>query len=136
MADYDVLGFNYRMTDVQAAIGLVQLRKLDALVGERRRWAAFYESELADVPWIATPRVPEGFDHAWQSYVLRIDESRAPHDRNGLMEALHERASRRAPERTRSTRWGSTGTRWATGPATSRTLGTESGSRWPSPSTG
>jgi len=91
MADFDLLGFNYRMTDIQAAVGRVQLAKLDALVEERRRWAAYYERELRDIPWIATPRVPEGFGHAWQSYVLRIDEARAPRDRNGLMEALQER---------------------------------------------
>jgi dTDP-4-amino-4,6-dideoxygalactose transaminase len=91
MADYDLLGFNYRMTDVQAAIGRVQLAKLDALVDERRRWAAYYERELAGIPWISTPRAPEGFGHAWQSYVLRIDEAKSPLDRNGLMEALQEK---------------------------------------------
>jgi len=91
MADFDLLGFNYRMTDIQGAIGLVQLGKLDALVNERRRWAEYYDRELGDIPWLETPRVPDGYGHSWQSYVLRIDEARAPRSRNGIMEALQEK---------------------------------------------
>ena len=90
MADFDVLGFNYRMTDLQGALGLVQLGKLDDLVAERQRWASYYEGELRDIPWLETPRVPEGYGHAWQSYVLRIDEARAPRSRDAIMEALQE----------------------------------------------
>ena len=44
MADYDEVGFNYRMTDLQAAVGLVQLGKLDRFVAERQRWADWYGS--------------------------------------------------------------------------------------------
>jgi len=79
------------MTDVQAAIGLVQLGKLDRFVEERRRTAAFYEREPGQVPWLLTPRVPDECGHCWQSYVLLVDESRAPRSRDEVMDALHAR---------------------------------------------
>ena len=52
-------GFNYRMTDIQAAVGLVQLEKLDAMVGRRRELAARYHALLADVPGVRPVRDPE-----------------------------------------------------------------------------
>jgi dTDP-4-amino-4,6-dideoxygalactose transaminase len=86
---FEELGFNYRMTDVQAAIGLVQLRKLDGFVSERDRWARWYGEVLADLPWLTTPVVPDGYTHAWQAYVTVVDES-ASRSRNELMARLHE----------------------------------------------
>ena len=91
LPDFDVLGFNYRMTDLQGALGLVQLGKLDRFIAERQRWARYYERELAGIDWLRTPKVPEGYDHCWQSYVLMVDEPRAPKPRNELMEALQAR---------------------------------------------
>jgi perosamine synthetase len=88
--DFDVLGYNYRMTDLQGALGLVQLRKLDALVAERRRGAAFYERELSGIPWLRTPVGPNDYGHVWQSYVVTIDPARAPLSRNEMMGALQE----------------------------------------------
>lgn len=88
LPDFNVLGFNYRMTDLQGAVGLVQLMKMDAYIAERQRWAAYYERELAGIPWIRTPSVPEGSVHGWQSYVCFIDESLAPAPRNAIMERL------------------------------------------------
>jgi perosamine synthetase len=91
LGEFNLLGFNYRMTDIQGAVGLVQLRKLDRLIDERARWAAYYSRELAGLPWLATPIVPEGYRHGWQSYVCRIDEARAPMPRNRIMERLQLR---------------------------------------------
>jgi len=91
LPEYNVLGYNYRMTDLQGSVGVVQLAKLDRLIAERRRWAAFYDRELADIAWLRTPAVPEGYDHTWQSYVLLVDEARAPMPRNAIMEALQDR---------------------------------------------
>jgi dTDP-4-amino-4,6-dideoxygalactose transaminase len=79
------------MTDVQGAIGLVQLAKIDRFIDERRRWADFYARELGSIAWLRTPAVPEGYGHCWQSYVLLVDESRAPRSRNEIMQALQER---------------------------------------------
>jgi perosamine synthetase len=90
LPDFGELGFNYRMTDLQASVGLVQLEKLDGFLAERRQWAAWYDEQLADVPWLRTPTVPEGVGHAWQSYVTYVDEALAPRPRNDLMEALQQ----------------------------------------------
>ncbi len=90
LPDFNVLGFNYRMTDLQGAVGLVQLGKLDRYIAERSRWADYYAAELARVPWLRTPRVPDGYAHGWQSYVCHVDERKAPRPRNEIMDALHE----------------------------------------------
>lgn len=87
---FDVIGFNYRMTDIQAAIGLVQLKKLDALVSERREAATLYAEGLEDLTWLMTPREDKGYRHAWQAYVCYVDPETAPMSRNELMARLLE----------------------------------------------
>ena len=89
LAPVERLGFNYRMTDLQAAIGLVQLAKLDGYVAERDRWARWYRQELAGIEWIGLPQVPEGFGHAWQAFVIQVREP-APASRNQLMARLEQ----------------------------------------------
>jgi dTDP-4-amino-4,6-dideoxygalactose transaminase len=91
LPDFNLLGFNYRMTDLQGAVGLVQLAKLDRFIAERQRWADYYASELATVPWLRTPRVPTGWTHGWQAYVCYVDENRAPMSRNAIMDRLQDR---------------------------------------------
>jgi dTDP-4-amino-4,6-dideoxygalactose transaminase len=86
----DVLGFNYRMTDLQGAIGLVQLGRLDALIDERAGWARWYCDALADLDWLSLPREPGDGRHAWQSFVVRVDPDRAPIQRNAVMQALDD----------------------------------------------
>jgi dTDP-4-amino-4,6-dideoxygalactose transaminase len=86
LADHDVLGFNYRMTDVQAAIGCAQLERADWLLGERARVAARYDEGLAGLEWLRTPSVPEGETHGWQSYVCLTRGI----DRDALMAALED----------------------------------------------
>jgi perosamine synthetase len=90
LPDFDVLGFNYRMTDLQAAVGRVQLGKLDRFIAERGRWAQLYADGLADLPWLRTPVEPAGYGHAWQSYVCQLDAETAPLSRDRIMEALHQ----------------------------------------------
>jgi len=89
LPEFNVLGFNYRMTDLQAAVGLVQLGKLDDFIAERQRWADYYARELAEVEWLRTPAVPEGYSHSWQSYVCYVDESKSPMPRNAIMDQLY-----------------------------------------------
>ena len=91
LPDFNLLGFNYRMTDLQGAVGLVQLQKLDRYVDERRDRAAWFRSALADLPWLRLPKEPEGGRHAWQSFVTYVDPARAPRPRNDIMEALQAR---------------------------------------------
>lgn len=91
LASFDELGFNYRMTDVHAAIGIVQLGKLDTFIDERDRWARFYRDALADISWLRQPDAPNDGRHAWQSYVIYVDPQRAPMPRNEIMSRLHAR---------------------------------------------
>src|SRR2546425_3107312 len=70
--EYDELGFNYRMTDIQASIGLVQLRRLDELLRVRRAKAKRYNEELSEIRGIAVPFVPPYAEHTYQSYCLRL----------------------------------------------------------------
>ena len=86
LADHDVLGFNYRMTDVQAAIGCAQLERADWLLAERARLAARYGEGLAGVEWLRLPSTPEGETHGWQSYVCLTRGI----DRDALMATLEE----------------------------------------------
>jgi dTDP-4-amino-4,6-dideoxygalactose transaminase len=89
MADFEVLGFNYRMSDLQAALGLAQLHRLDGLVAERARWAAWYEDALADLEWLRTPVVPADHVHGWQAYVCVVEKG-APAERDEILRLLHE----------------------------------------------
>jgi dTDP-4-amino-4,6-dideoxygalactose transaminase len=69
---YPMLGYNYRMTDIQAAVGREQLKRLPEIVSQRRELAARYGTLLADVPGLARPREPEWARTNWQSYCVRL----------------------------------------------------------------
>ena len=88
LADFNIMGFNYRMTDIQGAVGAVQLGKLDQFIEERNHWASYYTKELADIPWLKTPEFTSNYSHGWQSFVTMVDEDKAPKSRNDLMEYL------------------------------------------------
>jgi dTDP-4-amino-4,6-dideoxygalactose transaminase len=64
------------------------MEKLDDFIRERQRWAEYYIEELRDIPWLNTPRPPEAGQHAWQSFVTRVDPQSAPASRNQIMEKL------------------------------------------------
>jgi dTDP-4-amino-4,6-dideoxygalactose transaminase len=87
MADVVRLGFNFRMSDIQAAVGVAQLAKLDRFIAERERWARFYLDALADIGWLALPRVPDGCRSVWQSFVVVVRKD-APMSRNAVMARL------------------------------------------------
>jgi len=90
LPDFDVCGYNYRMTDLQGAVGVVQLTKLDSFIKERAKWAQFYKSELGSLPWLQCPEFSDDYSHGWQSFVLLIDEAKSPFSRNEIMEKLQE----------------------------------------------
>ncbi|MEU4037245.1 DegT/DnrJ/EryC1/StrS family aminotransferase [Streptomyces collinus] len=87
LESYLEVGFNYRMTDVQAAIGLVQLGKLDAMVNRRRALAARYETLLRDVPGLTPVRDPAHGQSNFQSYWVLLAED-FPVGRDDLLAAL------------------------------------------------
>jgi len=71
---YPELGFNYRLTDIQAAIGREQLRRLPEAIVQRRKLANRYRELLADVPGLIFPAEPEWARTNWQSYCVRLPE--------------------------------------------------------------
>jgi len=91
LPEFNLLGFNYRMTDLQGAVGFVQLSKLDRFIEQRDRWAGYYASELSSIEWLRLPQVPIGYRHGWQSFVCWVDESKSPGTRNEIMDRLQQR---------------------------------------------
>jgi perosamine synthetase len=90
LPDFNMLGYNYRMTDLQGAVGVVQIKKLDTFIDERAKWAAWYSEQLKDIAWLRTPQFGPDYKHGWQSFVTIVDESKAPMRRNDIMEKLQE----------------------------------------------
>jgi dTDP-4-amino-4,6-dideoxygalactose transaminase len=72
---HEILGYNFRMTDIQAAIGLVQLDKLERNTARRQALAARYDAAFADLP-VALPVVPEGRTHVYHQYTLNVGAAR------------------------------------------------------------
>lgn len=72
---FEAAGYNYRLSDILAAIGTAQLDKLDWILRRRREIAARYRELLADVPGIITPLEPAWGGHVYQSFVVLLDES-------------------------------------------------------------
>jgi perosamine synthetase len=91
LPDFNLLGFNYRMTDIQAAIGVVQLRKLEEFLQFRQEWATYYNDNLSELSWLQTPLTPLEARHSWQSYVLRIVDPRMMIFRNEIMLDLYQK---------------------------------------------
>jgi perosamine synthetase len=66
---YDVLGFNYKMSDVHASLGIAQMAKLPDMLQRRREIAERYNKELKSLDWLINPNKPSGYIHSYQSYV-------------------------------------------------------------------
>jgi dTDP-4-amino-4,6-dideoxygalactose transaminase len=78
------VGFNYRMTEMQGALGVTQMRRLNRFIAQRRAVAALYDQLLTPLP-VSIPYVPSGFGHVYQSYVVMLPESV---DRDHVIAAL------------------------------------------------
>src|SRR5262249_12500026 len=85
--DYPVVGFNYRMTDIQAAVGRVQLRRLPEIVARRVELAERYTKALRGVLGLVPPFVPDGVRPNYQSYAVRVTPE-YPLGRDELMQSL------------------------------------------------
>jgi dTDP-4-amino-4,6-dideoxygalactose transaminase len=90
---YEVLapGFNYVMTDVQAALGIHQLGRAGAFQARRTHLAGLYDRLLEDVPEILRPPRRDDSVHCWHLYPIRIDVERLTIDRSDVIEELRER---------------------------------------------
>ncbi|PRY40728.1 DegT/DnrJ/EryC1/StrS family aminotransferase [Umezawaea tangerina] len=88
--EYLETAFNYRLTDIQAAVGLVQLGRLDGIVARRRELAARYHELLADVPGLRMVRDPEHGTTNYQSFWVRLPDD-SPLERNDVLAELASR---------------------------------------------
>ncbi|MCX8158026.1 MAG: DegT/DnrJ/EryC1/StrS family aminotransferase [Verrucomicrobiae bacterium] len=88
--EHNEFGYNYRMTDLQAAVGIEQMKRLEGLVARRRALAARYREKLAGVPHIAVPPVPAYAETNYQSFAILLQPT-LPMSRADLMQALLDR---------------------------------------------
>lgn len=91
MATFNNLGYNLRMSDIQAAVGVAQMSKFEYLLSERRKYADRYNYLLSEIDEIQTPVVGnESKGHSYQSYVIRVLKG-GQNTRNKIMEDLSEK---------------------------------------------
>lgn len=84
------LGYNYRITDFQCALGVSQMQALPGFLKRRREIAAQYNAAFAEVPGISIPGQLEGTDSAWHIYVIRLELEKLTVDRKAIFLALKE----------------------------------------------
>ncbi|MDD5580539.1 MAG: DegT/DnrJ/EryC1/StrS family aminotransferase [Methylobacter sp.] len=82
---YPIVGYNFRMTDIQAAVGREQLKRLPEIVSKRRELASRYKSLLAEIPEIGLPVEPAWARSTWQSFCIRLP---AGSDQRQVMQAM------------------------------------------------
>lgn len=75
--DYVSLGYNFRMSNITAALGIAQLNKIDKIVQMRRKNAAYLDARIKqDLPSIMVPNVPKGYYHLYQMYTIYVSDNR------------------------------------------------------------
>lgn len=83
--EFTKVGYNYKMSDVTAAIGIAQLRKLDKIIKRKRELAKYWDEKLREIEFIESPYVNENVKHIYQSYVVFVDRRI---NRNNIIEKL------------------------------------------------
>jgi perosamine synthetase len=78
--DYVTLGYNFRMSDITAALGIAQLKKIDTVIEMRRRNAEMLSARLSRIAEIEVPRPPDNFFHVYQMYTIRVNEGNEKRD--------------------------------------------------------
>lgn len=84
---FPIIGYNFRMTDLQAALGVTQMAKLDKILAKRAYLAQRYNQAFAPLKNVSIPFVPDGYKHNFQSYILRINGIQGK-KRDNIMESL------------------------------------------------
>jgi perosamine synthetase len=87
---YPEIGYNFRITDIQAGMGLRQLDRLDDILSRRTDIAARYGETIGDHPWLRAPYVPQEMTPNWQSYMVQVAADAAL-SRDQVMTALHDK---------------------------------------------
>ena len=87
--DYVALGYNFRMSDITAALGIAQLEKIDRLIEMRRQNAEMLSRKLSEISQIEVPHSPDSFFHVYQMYTIRVKDGQE--ERNALSNYLAEK---------------------------------------------
>ena len=88
MPDFIVPGLNYRMTDIQGAVGKVQLLKFDDLLINRIKWSNYYKEKINNIDWLSVPREISNSQNSLQAFVLLVNKDKIHITRNKIMEIL------------------------------------------------
>ncbi|KWX74771.1 UDP-4-amino-4,6-dideoxy-N-acetyl-beta-L-altrosamine transaminase [Paenibacillus jilunlii] len=84
------LGFNYRITDIQASLGISQLKKIERFIEKRKQLAGFYTKELSSIEEIILPHQLSDVDSSWHLYILRLQLSKLTAGRKEIFQALQK----------------------------------------------
>lgn len=95
MGEFNILGFNLRLSDIQAAVGVAQMARLDGLLAERQKLAGRYRALLGSVSDLRLPAVPDKCGHTYQSFVIRVAGGRER--RNRVMEHMQAKGIQTRP---------------------------------------
>jgi perosamine synthetase len=106
LTDYPYLGYNYRMTDIQGALGSAQMDRAGWILKRRIHIAKNYTARLSKLSWLKTPATPKDYTHAFQSYVCLFQPERPTPNNLERLHALRNRLMRRLEEKGVSTRQG------------------------------
>jgi perosamine synthetase len=94
--DYVTLGYNFRMSDITAALGIAQLKKVDRIIDRRREIAENFSARLSVIRELDIPHPPDGFSHIYQMYTIRMKDGQEKRDallthlsKNGIMAKVY-----------------------------------------------
>ncbi len=88
---HERLGYNYRMSDIQAALGLAQLSRLEEILAKRAQVAAWYDERLRDKNWLRFQKTPDNVEKSWFVYVVRLADEFTQQDRDAVLSGLRAR---------------------------------------------